>query len=63
MIYLCLPRVLYLLGLYGVNGAEKVPMRIDTKKTLTQREKARQKRDRIGNDVMQLRSGESKKIK
>jgi hypothetical protein len=52
MIYLCLPRVLYLLGLYGVNGVEKVPMRIDTKKTLTQREKARQKRDRIGNDVM-----------
>ena len=37
-------------------------MGIYTKKTLTKREEARQKSDRIGNDVMQLSFGKSKEI-
>jgi len=62
MIYLCFPGFLYFLRLYGVNGTEKIPVGIYAKKTLTKREEAIQKRDRVGNDVVQLGSGESKKI-
>jgi len=52
MIYLCFPGFLYFLRLYGVNGTEKIPVGIYTKKTLTKREEARQKSDRVGNDVV-----------
>ena len=38
-------------------------MGIYTKKALTQREKASQKCNRVGNDVVKLRSSESEKIK
>ena len=42
---------------------EKVPMWIYTQKALTQREETSQKSNGIGNDMVKLGSGESKKIK
>jgi len=63
MIYLHLSRFLYLLRLYGVDGTEKIPMRIYTQKALTQRKETSQKSNGIGNDMVKLGSGESKKIK
>src|SRR4051812_46618158 len=62
MIHLHLSRLFYFLRFDCIDGAKEIPMRVYTHKALTQGKETCQESNGVGNDMMELRSGKSKKI-